>query len=81
MGGEPVFALAIAAFPEDGKILPYLADVMAGAADKAREAGICIIGGHTIKDKEPKFGLSVTGESTPTGCGTTGVRNPATRSC
>ena len=32
MGGEPLFALAIAAFPEDGKILPYLADVMAGAA-------------------------------------------------
>jgi selenide,water dikinase len=65
MGGEPLFALAIAAFPEDGKILPYLADVMAGAADKAKEAGICIIGGHTIKDKEPKFGLSVTGRVHP----------------
>lgn len=65
MGGEPLFALAIAAFPEDGKILPYLADVMAGAADKAKEAGICIIGGHTVKDKEPKFGLSVTGRVHP----------------
>ncbi len=65
MGGEPLFALAIAAFPEDGKILPYLADVMAGAADKAKEAGVCIIGGHTIKDKEPKFGLSVTGRVHP----------------
>ena len=65
MGGEPLFALAIAAFPEDGKILPFLADVMAGAADKAKEAGICIIGGHTVKDKEPKFGLSVTGRVHP----------------
>ena len=65
MGGEPLFALAIAAFPEDEKTLPLLADVMAGAADKAREAGICIIGGHTIKDKEPKFGLSVTGRVHP----------------
>ena len=65
MGGEPLFALAIAAFPEDGKILPFLADVMVCAADKAREAGICIIGGHTVKDKEPKFGLSVTGRVHP----------------
>jgi selenide,water dikinase len=61
MGGEPLFALAIAAFPDDPKTLPLLADVMAGAADKAKEAGICIIGGHTVRDKEPKFGLSVTG--------------------
>jgi selenium donor protein len=65
MGGEPLFALAIAAFPEDEKILPYLADVMAGAAGKAKEAGVCIIGGHTVKDKEPKFGLSVTGRVHP----------------
>ncbi len=65
MGGEPLFALAIAAFPDDPKILPLLADVMAGAADKAREAGICIIGGHTVRDKEPKFGLSVTGRVDP----------------
>jgi len=65
MGGEPLFALAIAAFPDDEKVLPFLSDVMAGAADKAREAGICIIGGHTIRDKEPKFGLSVTGRVHP----------------
>lgn len=65
MGGEPLFALAVAAFPDDEKILPYLADVMAGAVDKAKEAGICIIGGHTVKDKEPKFGLSVTGRVHP----------------
>jgi selenide,water dikinase len=61
MGGEPLYALAIAAFPGDPKTFPLLADVMAGAADKAREAGICIVGGHTVRDREPKFGLSVTG--------------------
>ena len=65
MGGEPLFALAIAAFPDDGTLLPLMADVVAGAADKAREAGICIIGGHTIRDREPKFGLSVTGRVHP----------------
>jgi len=65
MGGEPLFALAIAAFPDDGKTLPFLADVMAGAIEKAREAGICVIGGHTVKDREPKFGLSVTGRVHP----------------
>ncbi|NJD62427.1 MAG: selenide, water dikinase SelD [Deltaproteobacteria bacterium] len=65
MGGEPLYALAIAAFPDNPKVLPMLADVMAGAVDKAKEAGICIIGGHTIKDKEPKFGLSVTGSVPP----------------
>lgn len=67
MGGEPLFALAIAAFPGDPKVLRYFPDVMAGAAEKAREAGICIIGGHTIRDKEPKFGLSVTGRVRPDG--------------
>jgi selenide,water dikinase len=65
MGGEPLFALAIAAFPGDEKTFPLLADVMAGAADKAREAGICIVGGHTVRDAEPKFGLAVTGRVRP----------------
>src|SRR5512138_2590549 len=53
MGGEPLFALAVAAFPDDPRILPMLPDVLAGAAAKAKEAGICIVGGHTIKDREP----------------------------
>ncbi len=67
MGGEPLFALAVAAFPDDPAVLPHFPDVLAGAADKAKEAGICIIGGHTIKDREPKFGLSVTGRVPPDG--------------
>src|SRR5690606_10977574 len=57
MGGRPLLALNIAAFPAD---LPpsILADVMRGAAEKVREAGAIIAGGHTIQDKEPKVGLA-----------------------
>lgn len=60
MGGRPISALAIAAFPEtmDPRTI---GEILRGGADKAREAGINIIGGHTIKDDEPKYGLSVTG--------------------
>jgi len=50
---------------DGGAITSNAGALLLGAADKAREAGICIIGGHTIKDKEPKFGLSVTGRVHP----------------
>src|SRR5690606_30123491 len=64
MGGRPLLALNIAAFPAD---LPpsILADVMRGAAEKVREAGAIIAGGHTIQDKEPKVGLAVVGIGHP----------------
>lgn len=64
MGARPVSALAIGAFPEnmDAKIIGA---ILAGGAEKAREAGIEIIGGHTIKDDEPKYGLAVTGVAHP----------------
>lgn len=60
MGGEVIFALNIAAIPED---LPgdVISDIFRGGADKVAEAGAVIAGGHTIKDKEPKYGLCVTG--------------------
>jgi selenide,water dikinase len=60
MGGEPLFALNLAAFPED---LPaeISAEILHGGAEKVREAGAVIAGGHTVTDKEPKYGLSVTG--------------------
>lgn len=66
MGGRPVLALNIAAFPTD---LPpeILTEVMRGAAEKVREAGAVIAGGHTIRDKEPKVGLVVVGLSRPDG--------------
>jgi selenide, water dikinase len=60
MGGEVRFALNIAAFPED--LDPeILAEIFRGGAEKVREAGGIIAGGHTIFDAEPKYGLSVTG--------------------
>ena len=60
MGAAPLCALAIAAFPEDGD-LAIFADILAGGVEKAHEAGIHVIGGHTIKDPEPKYGLAVSG--------------------
>src|SRR5215469_5004381 len=61
MGARPVVALAIAAFPESGLDHKILSAIFAGGAAKAREAGIAVIGGHTVKDPEPKYGLSVVG--------------------
>jgi len=65
MGGKPLFALSIVGFPE--KLLPpeVLQQILLGATDKVSEAGISIIGGHTIEDTEPKFGLVVTGSIDP----------------
>lgn len=60
MGAEPLFALNIVGFPADSQPLDVLAKILQGGADKAAEAGISIIGGHTIKDAEPKYGLVVT---------------------
>ena len=64
MGGRPVLALAIAAFPET---LPHsvIQAILQGGADKVAEAGAVIAGGHTVVDKEPKYGLCVTGYIDP----------------
>jgi len=60
MGGKPFLALNIAALPPD---LPpeYASEIIRGGAEKAREAGVVIAGGHTVQDKEPKFGMVVIG--------------------
>ena len=60
MGGVPLLALNIVCFPED---LPkeILGRILLGGMDAAREAGVVIAGGHTVKDREPKYGLAVTG--------------------
>jgi selenide,water dikinase len=60
MGAKPITALNLVAFPKDGP-LEVLGEIMRGGADKAREAGVSIIGGHSIDDKEPKYGMAVTG--------------------
>ena len=60
MGGQPFLALNVAALPED---LPdeISREIIRGGAEKAREAGVVIAGGHTVKDKEPKYGLVAIG--------------------
>jgi selenide,water dikinase len=64
MGGRVLFALSIAAFPEDFP-KAALAAVLDAAASKVREAGGMLAGGHTIRDPEPKFGLAVIGAAHP----------------
>ena len=61
MGGKPILALNIACFPSEGLEMEVQVEILRGGADKVREAGALIVGGHTVKDKEPKYGLSVTG--------------------
>jgi selenium donor protein len=65
MGAQPLFALSIVGFPSSRLPLTVLKEILKGASDKASEAGISIIGGHTVDDTEPKFGLAVTGEVHP----------------
>jgi len=65
MGGEPLFALAFAGFPVKKLPLETMRQVMQGGAAKCAEAGIAVVGGHTIDDTEPKYGLAVTGRVDP----------------
>lgn len=61
MGATPVFALNIVGFPEETLPMEVLEQILLGAQDKTHEAGIPIIGGHSVEDTEPKFGLVVSG--------------------
>src|SRR4051794_38069055 len=65
MGGKPLTALNLVGFPDQKLGVEVLADILRGAADKATEAGIAIVGGHTIKSEEPIFGLAVVGTVHP----------------
>lgn len=60
MGGKPFLALNIAALP-DYLPVEISSEILRGGAEKAREAGVVVAGGHTVKDKEPKYGLVVIG--------------------
>lgn len=64
MGGKPIFGLNVVGFPVE---LPHeiLGDILRGGASKATEAGVIIVGGHTVDDKEPKYGMAVTGVVQP----------------
>jgi selenide,water dikinase len=61
MGGKPLTVLNIVAFPIKKLDKWILAEILRGAGDKVREAGATLVGGHSIDDQEPKFGLAVTG--------------------
>jgi len=65
MGARPLLALNIAGFPRSKLPLQVLSEILRGGADKAEEAGVLIVGGHTIDDPEPKYGLAVTGTVHP----------------
>ena len=78
MGGKPFLALNIAALPPD---LPaeISAEILRGGAEKAHEAGVVIAGGHTVQDKEPKYGLVVVGFVDPRVVLTKGGARPGDR--
>lgn len=61
MGGYPRAALNLCCFPASGVEKAVLTDIMRGGLDAVNEAGVALVGGHTVKDKELKYGLSVTG--------------------
>ena len=75
MGGRPLFAINLVAFPE-GMDLRYLREILRGGGDKIAEAGAVIAGGHSINDKEPKYGLAVTGLVDPKSLLTKGGSKP-----
>lgn len=76
MGGKPLTALAIAGFPDSGLDHESITAIFRGGFDKLREAGAVLLGGHTIKDKEIKFGYAVTGAVDPRRMLTNGGAKP-----
>ena len=65
VGARPLFALGITAFPREKLDLGLLEKIVAGGAAKLAEAGVPVVGGHSVDDPEPKFGYSVVGEVHP----------------
>lgn len=65
MGGRPLFALNLVAWPSSELPTAMLAEVMAGGAEIGAESGFAVVGGHSVDDPEPKYGLAVVGEVHP----------------
>jgi selenide,water dikinase len=65
MGGAPRTGLNLVGYPDDKEDLTWLGKILEGAAERCRAAGVAIIGGHTVRDAEIKFGLAVTGVIDP----------------
>jgi selenide, water dikinase len=79
MGGVPLTAMNIAAFPTDQLPLEVLTTILRGGQDKVHEAGAFVIGGHTVVDDEIKYGLSVTGRIDPRAMLTNDAARPGDR--
>ncbi len=65
MGGKPITALNVVGFPTDRVDLSVLGEILAGGMEKLAEAGVTLLGGHSVKDPELKFGVAVTGVAHP----------------
>lgn len=65
MGGKPLTVLNIVGFPVSKLDMSILADILIGASEKVQESGAVLVGGHSIDDQEPKFGMAVTGVTHP----------------
>ena len=65
MGGKPVTAMNIVCFPVKKMDLSILREILRGGLDKMKDAGVLLVGGHSVEDDEPKYGLSVTGTVHP----------------
>ena len=76
MGGRPLTALAIAGFPKEGLEAETIRAVFQGGYDKLAEAGVALLGGHTVQDREIKFGYAVTGAIDPARILTNGGAKP-----
>ena len=79
MGGTPLTAMNIAAFPTGTLPLAVLTEILRGGQDKVHEAGAYIVGGHTVVDDEVKYGLSVTGRIDPQAMLTNAAAQPGDR--
>lgn len=76
MGGTPLIALNLVAWPRDALPFELLAEVLRGGADAARGAGCLVVGGHSIDDPEPKYGMAVVGTVSPDRVLTNGGARP-----
>jgi selenide,water dikinase len=79
MGARPLFALNILAFPREHLEEGSLGEILRGGAEKAREAGIPILGGHSIDDPEPKYGMVAVGDVHPDRMTTNAEARPGDR--
>ncbi len=79
MGGKPLTVMNLICFPTETLGLEIMAEILKGGADKVAEAGAVLVGGHSVEDKEPKYGLSVTGTVHPDRVLTNAAAQPGDR--